>query len=92
MKITYHGSRRMQQRGIPRLMIEMLRRFGKRAYDHHGGVIRYLDKSARRAIEQYIGSQAYRRIHEFHDAYLVEAADTGVIITCGHRFSGLHLH
>lgn len=92
MKLTKHASQRLQQRGIPRLMIEMLRRFGKRAYDHHGGVIRYLDKSARRSIEKYIGSQAYRRMHEFHDAYLVEAVGNGVIITCGHRFAGLHLH
>ncbi|NNM64772.1 MAG: hypothetical protein HKL99_09220 [Burkholderiales bacterium] len=92
MKHTKHSARRMQQRGIPRLMIEMLQRFGKRAYDHHGGVVRYLDKSARRTIEKYVGSQVYRRMHEFHDAYLVEAVDNGTVITCGHRFAGLHLH
>ncbi|MDE2188083.1 MAG: hypothetical protein KGJ76_15295 [Betaproteobacteria bacterium] len=92
MKLTKHSAHRMQQRGIPRLMIEMLQRFGKRAYDHHGGVVRYLDKSARRTIEKYVGSQVYRRMHEFHDAYLVEAVDNGTVITCGHRFAGLHLH
>jgi len=93
MKLTRHSAQRMQQRGIPPLMIEMLQRFGKRSYDHHGGVIRFLDRSSRRLVERHLGSQAYRRLHEFQDAYLVEAVDSGVIITCGHRFSsGLHLH
>ncbi len=92
MKLTRHSARRMQQRGIPPLMIEMLQRFGKHAYDHRGGVIRFLDHSARRLIERHLGSQVYRRLHEYQDAYLVEAMDTGAIITCGHRFAGLHLH
>lgn len=92
MKLTKHGSQRLQQRGIPRLMIELLQRFGKRAYDHHGGVVRYLDNSARKAIEKHVGSQVYRRMHGFYDTYLVEAVDNGTIITCGHRFAGLHLH
>lgn len=90
--MTRHARERAQQRGIPRLMIDLLQRFGSRAYDHRGCVIRYLDKVARRAVEKYIGSQAYRRLHEYHDAYLVEAIDTGAIVTCGYRYASLKTH
>lgn len=90
--LTTHAKKRTQQRGIPKLMIELLQRFGKRAYDHHGGVIRYLDKAARRAVEKYIGTHAFRRMHEYFDAYIVESTDSGGIITCGHRYAGRNTH
>jgi len=87
MKTTKHASTRQKQRGIPSMMIELLQRFGQRCYDHRGGVIRYLDKHSRHAVEKYVGSQIFRRMHEFHDAYLVESAVDGTVITCGHRYS-----
>ncbi len=90
--MTRHSQQRAQQRGIPRMMIEVLQRFGRRAYDHQGGVIRYLDKKAKRDVEAYLGNPVFRRLHEYLDVYLVEAADSGQIITCGHRYSALKLH
>lgn len=89
--LTKHAKQRAQQRGIPKLMIELLQRYGHRAYDHHGGVIRYMDKTARRSVEKYIGTAVFRRLHEHLDAYIVEAIDTGAIITCGQRFEPLKL-
>ena len=92
METTKHAITRQQQRDIPNLMIELLQRFGRRCYDHRGGVIRYLDRRSRRAVEKYVGSQMFRRMHEFHDAYLVESAADGAIITCGHRYSPVLTH
>jgi hypothetical protein len=73
-------------------MIELLQRFGRRAYGHDGCVTRYLDKAARRAIEKHIGHAVFRRLHEYLDVYLVESVDTGLVVTCGHRFSSLKTH
>ena len=41
---TKHAHDRMQQRGYPGLIDELLDRYGAETYDHHGGLIRYFNK------------------------------------------------
>jgi hypothetical protein len=86
MGYSTHSVTRAQQRGIPPLMIKLVKEFGTRSYDHHGGIVRYLDKRARRAIEREIGTEVMRRLHEFADIYVVESADDGHVLTVGHRY------
>jgi len=84
--LTEHGGKRSQKRGIPPLIIDLLQRFGRKAYDHHGGIVRYLDRQARRRIAQEIGASVIRRLHEYWDAYIVQSVTDGAVITCGHRY------
>ena len=90
MKTTNHASTRQQQRGIPQLIVELVRTYGSRQYDHHGGVIRYLDKKSKKSVERVVGSQILRRLHEYLDVYVVESADGMNVITTGHRYQHIN--
>jgi hypothetical protein len=92
MKMSSHAAIRSKQRGVPPLMVDLLRLFGARDYDHHGGVIRYFDKRARKAAEKAVGSQVMRRLTEFLNLYAVESACDGSLITVGHRYKRIHRH
>ena len=83
MVYTDHAERRMQQRAIPILAIELLQRFGRRARATDGARIRYFDKRTwrRLAERQRIASGQAERLASM---YLVENR-AGVVITAGHR-------
>ena len=82
---TDHARIRMQQRGIPPLIVEWLLEFGAVRYDHHGGQIRFFDKESRRRIAREKGEMVVRRLHELLDSYAVVAED-GTLITVGHNY------
>lgn len=83
---TRHARVRSQQRGLPPLILDLLKRFGRRAYDHRGAVRLYFDKKARRRVAQEIGRMTVARLHEFWNAFAVLDADHGILITCGHQY------
>lgn len=80
---TKHARVRMQQRGIPELMVDLLQRFGNRQ-QVVGGTVVYFDNRARRKADQYTGGMLSRG-GKWTNAYLVTAND-GSIITVGHRY------
>ncbi len=88
--LTRHADTRLQQRGLPRAVIEWLQLFGAEEHDKHGAVIRYFDKAARRRLEQALGRAVIRRMEDFLDAYLVE--HDGCVVTVGHRTQRLRRH
>jgi len=79
-----HASDRMQQRGIPPLIVNWLMAFGHHEHDGKGGVIHYFDKISRRRLSSEFGSAVVRRLDDYLDAYLVRYGD--VIVTTGWRF------
>ena len=82
---TDHGRLRMQQRGIPPLIVQWLEAYGSEKFDHRGGCILHFDKRARRRLEREVGREPVRRMHEWMDAYIVVAMD-GTVVTVGHRY------
>jgi len=82
--ITKHSADRMQQRGIPPLILDWLMAYGVTEHDHNGAEIHYFDKKAKRQMERDFGSQILRRLDDLLDTYLVVGVD-GVVITVGHR-------
>lgn len=70
--LTAHARRRMRGRGIRPEALEALLEFGREAFDHHGGVVLYFDKRAR------------RRAGGGSDVYAVLGMD-GRVMTVGHR-------
>ena len=88
--LTKHAATRMQQRGVPPVIIDWLQEFGAEEHDKHGGVIRYFDKAAKRRLEQSIGRPVVRRMQDLLDAYLVEA--DGRVVTVGHRHARIRRH
>lgn len=91
VKHSVHVRQRAQQRGIPPLVIELLLHFGDTEWDHHGAQVKFFTRKSRNRIDQAVGTQITRRMHEYLDSYLVMALD-GTLITCGHRYKRIHRH
>lgn len=82
---TIHLQQRMQQRGVPPLIVQWLEDFGKEGYNHEGCIVLSFDKNAKRRLEQAVGREPVRRMSEWLKAYLVISID-GVRITTGIRY------
>ena len=83
---SQHAEHRMQQRGVPPLIVTWLLDFGKQRYDHHGAVIHYFDKRSRRNLEREVGRKVISRLAGYLDSYLVVSTDDHALVTVGHRF------
>lgn len=88
MTHTRHAITRMQQRGIPQMVDQLLDLYGQEEHDGHGAVILYLDKNSIRNMERDLGRRPVSRLAEWFDAYKVKNSD-GCTITVGHRTSRL---
>lgn len=89
MRLTIHAARRMQQRSIPPLAIELLESFGSES--RCGGASRlFFDKAARRRLEaQWAGRRSTRHLERLLNVYVV-IADTGAIVTAAYRTRRFH--
>jgi len=86
--LTHHAQTRMQQRGIPRDVLDQLLTFGSEHHDHRGGTILIMDKAAWRRLRSACGERAGGRMDRARRAYAVVGRDGGVV-TVGHRFKRL---
>ena len=80
-----HARVRMQQRGVPPLIVEWLLQYGAVAYDHRGCRIRFFNKESRKRIRHEKGDIVLRRFHELFDCYAVVSED-GTVVTAGHAY------
>jgi len=86
--LTHHARARMQQRGIPRDVLDQLLTFGSERHDHRGGTILIMDKAARRRLRTAGEAGARSCMDRLRRAYAVVGRDGGVV-TVGHRFKRL---
>jgi len=84
MHMTQHASVRVQQRGIPPLLIDLLLDFGTSEPSGDGTSRLFFDKIARRRVTAYAGAIA-KVLSEHMDVYAIVNQDERVI-TVGHRF------
>jgi hypothetical protein len=91
LTMTHHAQTRLQQRGIPPTVVENLLDFGHETHSHHRSLIVYFDRRARQQLRRQIGMESYKRIEPYLDAYAV-VADSGEIITVGHRTRRINRH
>ena len=84
LTLTHHAHTRLQQRGIPRAVIENLLDFGWEAHDHHGSRILYFDRPFRTHLLQACSKDMYKRLEPHLDAFAV-LNQAGAVITVGHR-------
>ncbi len=80
-----HALVRMQQRGIPPVVLECLLAYGRAEYDHNGGRIVFFDKTARRKLGRARVERISVDIEKHINAYAVVACD-GTVTTVGHRY------
>jgi hypothetical protein len=84
MTYTEHATKRVQQRAIPPLVIDLLLQFGANESAGDGASKVFFDKASRRRVKAYAGPLA-RALDEHLDLYAVIAADN-TVITVAHRF------
>jgi hypothetical protein len=85
--LTRHAEVRCQQRGIRPEVIATLLEYGRRER-RRGAEICFMDRSTRQRAHRELGHDAYTRLVDHLDRYLV-VADDGHIITAAHRLKRL---
>ena len=90
MNLCQHAKVRMQQRGIPPLIVDCLLRFGHREPSGNGACKCYFDKRSYRKLEAYAGPLA-GKLREFLDVYIVLGGNSE-IITIAHRLERARRH
>ena len=84
VNLTHHATKRMQQRGIPERVLPLLLEYGEEEYDHHGAILLYFNKRARRRISRAVPGYELKRLQRALDAYAVLDKD-GAVVTVGYR-------
>lgn len=86
--LTRHAADRLQQRGIPPVVVELLDRFG--AAERCGGAERlYFDRQAEKRVCAFLGGPRSMRVVEPWLGVFAVIADDGAVITVGHRHGRL---
>ncbi|MEY8843498.1 hypothetical protein AB9K41_31120 [Cribrihabitans sp. XS_ASV171] len=83
LAFTHHAEARLNQRGVPPFIVELLDRFGavRRSY---GQEKVYFDKGSKKAMRKYFGgARGMRMIEPFLGVYAV-FSEQGAVITVGH--------
>lgn len=88
MQLSDHARKRIQQRAIPPLLIDLLRKFGTCQSAGDSTSKLFFDKASRRQVHAYAGPLA-RLLDEHLDVYAVIAAD-GTVVTVARRLERIH--
>lgn len=91
LPISHHAQARLQQRGIPPIIVERLLDFGRETYDHRGGTILFFDHKARKTLRRRMATESFKQIESHLDAYAVLGED-GMVVTVGHRTQRINRH
>lgn len=89
MQLSNHAVAQMQQRAISETTVDYLIEWGRKAYDHRGGVVRYFDKASRSQLLRHVGQKRAKELENQLDAYVVVSTD-GQVITVGHRYKRIN--
>ena len=82
--LTEHARARLQQRGIPQIVVELLQAFGSSMRCGNAERL-FFDKAARRRIAAYLGGQrGLQVIERWLEVYLV-LGDNGLVVTVAHQ-------
>ena len=82
--LTDHANARLQQRGIPRAILDRLLTYGREVHDHHGSEVVFFDRKARQLLRDACGTDEFKKIEPKLDTYAVVRSD-GIVITVGQR-------
>ena len=84
MTLTSHAQKRMQQRGVPPLILDWLIAYGSSRPAGRGATLFFFDRDAKRRLERDVGRLITRKLSEYLNCYAVFRDD--VVITTGKRF------
>ena len=81
--LSNHAKRRLQQRAIPPLLVDLLYRYG-REQRQYGSTVLFFDKNSRKHARKAL-QDVIERFDKLGDVYLVEADECSTTVTVGHR-------
>jgi len=86
MALTFslHAERRMRQRGIPPLIVDLLYHFGAVERSHRAERLLF-NKPAKARLSRALGARSMAIIEKWMSVYAVVSDETGELITVGHR-------
>ena len=82
LRFTKHAESRCQQRGIPRAVVQVLYRFGKRTYNE-GAEVYFMNKVSRQRAKNYLSKEEFKKVQKWLDVYIV--IESSLIITVARR-------
>jgi hypothetical protein len=86
MKYSNHARRRLQQRGIPDRVVELILSYGDRESASRGRTICCVrSQRTRRELSREAAFEGLRNIDRYLRTYVVVAPDT-TVVTVGHRY------
>ena len=85
LALSVHAERRMQQRGIPPLVVELLEEFGTPARCPGGAERLAFDKPAKARLRRALGARGVAIVDKWLGIYTVVSDDTGEVVTAAHR-------
>jgi len=89
MRISKHAAKRLQQRGLPRRVVDWLAAYG--AIDHqNGSELFYFNRKGRQALKRDLGERVVKRHAKALDAYMI--CIEGRVATVGHRYQRVVRH
>jgi len=81
--ITKHAADRLQQRGIPQVLIDLLFQFGDIVHIGHGFERIHFQKRSQKKVRAYLGNRDNGWFDKYRGVYLI--ARDGKVITCGYQ-------
>ena len=83
--MTRHAQKRSAQRGFNTDSVELIRTFGERTHDGHGGIRCLMTRASVERLGNVLGRS--QRLEALAGAYVVlSAEDDAVVITASHRY------
>jgi hypothetical protein len=84
LELSRHAGKRMQQRSISELQIELVRRYGEIEHDGNGGIRHMMTNKAMNNLMHDLGHSP--QIERLRDVYVVTDTNDEVVITVAHRY------
>ncbi len=85
LAFTLHAEKRMQQRGIPPLVVELLEQFGTPTRCPGGAERLTFDKRAKARLRRAVGARGLAIVDRWLGIYTVVSDETGEVVTAAHR-------
>ena len=84
-RLTRHAEVRLQQRGVPVVVLDCLSAYGRREHDHTHCEIIYFDTKPLERSQRYEGARAAKLASDHRGVYALIDSD-GCVVTSRHRF------
>lgn len=88
LPLTHHAEIRLQQRGIPHQVLDILMKWGRRCHVVGGGNLVFFSKHDMTRLKRSLPKATWLEVESRRRVYAVLSQD-GAVVTAGHRYRHL---